>query len=95
MPSSAISGTASAMKSDEVKLPSATSAPASPITRTATTTSDHPCRNSRSVKGGAGSGTSASAVTVLVARRSASPFRTRTMTVRLPGWSAIRSSSSG
>ena len=54
-PSSAASGTASAMKSEEVKLPSASRAPANPTISTATTTSPHPCRKSRSVNGGAGS----------------------------------------
>jgi hypothetical protein len=83
------------MKSADVKLPRATRAPANPITRIAITARDQPCRNSRSVKGGAGGGTSAAAMTVFVARRSARPLRTRTMTVRLPGWSAISSSSSG
>ena len=94
-PSSAASGATSAMKSAEVRLPRAASAPANPTINTATATSPHPCKNSRSVKGGAGAVTSATAVTGLVARRSAMPSRARTMTVRLPGRSAIRSSSSG
>ena len=83
------------MKSADVKLPRVTRAPASPMTRTATTTSGHPCRNSCRVKGGAGTVTPASAAITLVARRSASPLRTRTITVRSPGWSAVSSSSSG
>ena len=41
---------------------------------------------------GRGNGT---AVTGLVPRRSVIPSRTRTMSVRSPGWSAIKSSSSG
>src|SRR5947209_6343484 len=88
--SSAASGETRAMKSEEDRLPSASRDAAKPVISTATATSPHPFRNSRSVNGG-GAITSGTAVTALVPRRSVIPSRTRTMIVRLPGRSAIRS----
>src|SRR5262249_3259521 len=93
-PSRAASGATSAMKSAELRLPRASRAAANPMIRTATTTSPHQFRSARIV--GAGGGVmSGTAVTDLVPRRSAIPSRTRTLTIRSPGWSAIRSSSPG
>src|SRR5215813_7706906 len=53
------------MKSEEARLPSATRAAANPAISTATATSPHPLRNSRSVNGG-GEVTCGTAVTGLV-----------------------------
>ena len=83
------------MKSGEERLPRATRAPANPMTRTATTTRPHACRNSRSVKGGVVAVTSGTAVMDLVSRRSVMPSRTHTLTISSPGRSGISSNSSG
>src|SRR5260370_1156050 len=83
-PSSAASGTASAMKSEEVKLPSASSAPANPLISTATTTRPHPCRNSRSANRGVGSGGSGTAGNALVSPPPAHPPPPPALLVQAP-----------
>ena len=80
------------MKSEEVKFPSASRAPANPMIRTATTTSPEPCRKSRSVNGGgAASPRARRSRTGRAAFGQALAYRA--MMVRSPGWSATSSSS--
>src|SRR5580693_367343 len=93
--SSAASGATSAMKSPTTRMPRATRAAVNPTIMIATVVSGQSWRKSGEAAAGTASAGLATAVTALVSRRSAMPSRSRTETIRVPGWAATSSRSSG